>query len=91
MSKPIPPPSATPCKVIHRSQNTFSFFVKVTPKKKKQVVIKQFTDFTGTLVAEDFPNGSWATWVYQFPVEMPDREAVDRAGAHLIKDYHKHK
>jgi hypothetical protein len=66
--------------------NTFSFFVKDNGDEKL-VQVKQFTDFRGSLLEEDFPFGSANEWGASVPRSMSNRAAVDTIGQSLLRDW----
>ena len=67
-------------------QNTFTF--KTTDKK---VICEQFTDFTGTTLEEDFPEGS--TGIFEMPKDKrgTDKDNINKLIYKILKDYNKHK
>ena len=51
-------------KLVHThiiEENTFKFFVQLGTTEHI-IKVEQLTDFTGTILEKDFPNGSKSTW-----------------------------
>ena len=78
---------------VTRENNTFEFFVREGKVKLtlnsvacKIVKIVQYTDFTGTSLEEDFPNGD--TSVFEIKtLPMSDIEAVNFVGNKMIENW----
>lgn len=69
--------------------NTFDFYVKEADRLRKRVTVMQHTDFSGTILENDFPNGDTSRIVAYAPDELSDIEVIDLVGARLIKDWEK--
>jgi hypothetical protein len=66
--------------------NTFAFYVH---KKRGCKVVKviQHTDFTGTVLEEDFPDGSTIVWESKVLETYSDTVAVNIVGAKLLENW----
>lgn len=69
--------------------NTFDFYVKEADRRRKRVTVMQHTDFAGTILENDFPNGDTSRIVAYAPNEFSDLEVIDLVGGRLIKDWGK--
>ena len=66
--------------------NTFEFFVTLYGRFKFVELI-QTTDFTGTDLAEDFPDGSVTGWTWEAPKDYTDKTCVNVIGYKVLKDW----
>lgn len=62
--------------------NTFTFYTT-----EKQVICKQHTDFTNTILEEDFPNGSLSLWKRPITKGISEKDNINIAIKQLLKDY----
>lgn len=69
--------------------NTFDFYVKEADRRRKRVTVMQHTDFSGTILENDFPNGDTSRIVAYAPDEFSDIEVINLVGARLIKAWEK--
>lgn len=69
--------------------NTFDFYVKEADRRRKRVTVMQHTDFSGTILENDFPNGDTSRIVAYAPDGFSDIEVINLVGAKLIKDWEK--
>lgn len=69
-------------------ENTFSFFVH-TDEHYTTVKILHFTDFTGTELEKDFPNGSSTVLTNEFDVRIFKTQiaCVNRMATLLLKEW----
>lgn len=67
-------------------ENTFSFFASVI-RGRMTIVVRQFTDFSNSILAEDFPNGSTMHWHKSFPKSVSMQDAVNIVGKGLLKEW----
>lgn len=82
----------TPIHTLTTDCNTFEFFVELChePRRRskqkdfKLVTVKQTTDFTGTELEEDFPEGSVSFWTVEVKPDFTDAYAVNLAGRKII-------
>lgn len=72
----------------HRLENNvFTFYVQMG-EKYHNVKIVQYTDFTGTILADDFPNGSTSTFRTTAPLSCKtERDCVNFAAPKLLKEW----
>lgn len=66
--------------------NTFDFHVKEVDHHKRVTVIQR-TDFSGTILESDFPNGDTSRIIGYAAKELSDMEVIDLVGAKLIKNW----
>lgn len=72
---------------VVRGCNTFTFFVE--PKTDhKLVTVKQHTDFAGTELETDFPEGDNSTWESKVLASLTDEAAVNLIGGRLLEVWH---
>lgn len=97
VSTPMPIAEVTNWKLAVRGEplltlkvepNVFQFFVEPAGNDKK-VTIHQVTDFSGTEIQKDFPNGSETGFVVTVPGTFTDEQAIDLAGRKTLEDYDK--
>ncbi len=78
----------SPVKEIKIGENTFKFFVVAGEDEKKMIVrVVQHTDFTGTILEDDFPNGDTQIWETEVSARFSEIEAVNLIGGRLIEDW----
>lgn len=66
--------------------NTLDFYVE-RDAREKRVVIRHHTDFSGTVLEADFPNGQTSTAIGRYAPETPDEDAVNAAGRAYLKGW----
>ncbi len=66
--------------------NTFSFSVEETGNKKI-VFVNHHTDFSGTDLEKDFPNGTDTVWETEVDRSISDIEAINQVGRKLLEDW----
>jgi hypothetical protein len=69
-----------------RDCNTFSFYASIVGKKIV-VVVNQFTDFSNTILADEYPNGENMKWSTSFPKTVSMCDAVNMVGKKLLKEW----
>jgi len=71
---------------VKRECNTFSFSVE-QKNTYKAVIVVQHTDFSGTELEKDFPNGDTSIWTVKVSASLTDKEAINLAGSKLLETW----
>ena len=66
--------------------NTFSFSIEETGNRKI-VYVNHHTDFSGTELEKDFPNGTDTVWETKVHPSLSDIQAVNKVGRKLLEDW----
>lgn len=66
--------------------NTYTFFV-AEDEINKVVIMEQHTDFSGTELEQDFPDGDISVWQARVSKGLDDTEAVNLIGGKLLKNW----
>lgn len=71
---------------VQIAENTFTFKVK-----ENKIICEQFTDFTGTCLEEDFPNGDFSIWEMLKDKRLNDKDNINKLIYKLLKNPEEHK